>query len=213
MAIISPSVLAADLGHLAGEIKKVKDADYLHVDVMDGAFVPNITFGRPIIEALNKIDRPPLDIHFMINNPERYIEEYINLGAKIISVHFEGNHHLHRLITSIQELGAKAFVVINPSTPVSSLEEILPFVDGVLVMTVNPGFTGQKFIPEIAEKVSKLNSIRKDKKLSFKIALDGGINLTNAPELVSMGADFLIMGAAVFRATDPEDVIKKIKEL
>jgi len=213
MAKISPSILAADLTNLACEVNKVREADFLHIDVMDGMFVPNITFGVPIMEALGRLSHPPLDVHLMIEEPSRYVREYAELGAKNLHVHVEGNYHLHRLLGQIKECGANAFVVLNPSTPVSWLEEVLPFADGVLVMTVNPGYTGQRFIPEAARKIESLDRIRCEKGFDFEIAVDGGVSLDNAKELVSKGADILIMGAAVFRSDSPSIVVDRIKEL
>jgi ribulose-phosphate 3-epimerase len=213
MAMISPSLLAADLSHLSEEIKKVRSADLLHIDVMDGVFVPNITFGVPLMEALSRIDTPPLDVHLMIEDASRYAEEYISLGASILTVHVEAVTHLHRLICNIRDKGAEAFVSLNPHTPVSLLEEILPVVDGVLVMTVNPGFTAQRFIASVAGKVKKLDFIRNQSGLRFKIAVDGGVDLSNASSLVSDGADILVMGAAVFRSNSPGEVVQKVKEL
>ncbi|MDD2333074.1 MAG: ribulose-phosphate 3-epimerase [Mesotoga sp.] len=213
MAKISPSILAADLTNLACEVSKVRKADFLHIDVMDGMFVPNITFGVPIMEALGRLSHPPLDVHLMIEEPSRYVREYAELGAKNLHVHVEGNYHLHRLLGQIKEYGANAFIVLNPSTPVSWLEEVLPFADGVLVMTVNPGYTGQRFIPEAARKIESLDRIRCEKGFDFEIAVDGGVSLDNAKELVSKGADILIMGAAVFRSDSPSIVVDRIKEL
>lgn len=213
MAIIAPSLLAADFRFLSRELKKIKGADYLHFDVIDGTFAPNITFGIPIMESLNKGTHLPYDVHLMIANPQNFIDRFIDLGAKIVHVHFEGNNHINSLINQIKKRGAKASVVINPGTPVSFLEEVLSIVDMVLVMTVNPGYTGQKFIREASEKIEKLNLIRKERDLNFQIAVDGGVNKNNARELVYMGADFLIMGAAVFRDENPEEVIKYIKAL
>ncbi len=213
MAKISPSILAADLSNLSREVRKVIGADLLHVDVMDGVFVPNITFGTPIMEALGRIDHPPLDVHLMIEDPGKFIAEYVQLGARNLHVHVEGNPHLHRLITSIKDLGASPFVVINPATPVQALEEILPFVDGVLVMTVNPRFTGQKFIAGASLKIDRLHRLRDELGYSYEIAVDGGVSLSNAGEPVERGADILIMGAAVFRAASPSKVVEKIREL
>lgn len=213
MARISPSILAADLTELAREVIRVRDADYLHIDVMDGMFVPNITFGVPIMEALRRLHHPPLDVHLMIEDPSRYVKEYAALGAKNLHVHVEGNYHLHRLLGQIRETGSRAFVVLNPSTPVSLLDEVLSCADGVLVMTVNPGYTGQEFIPEAAKKIDVLDRIRTERNLKFEIAVDGGVSLDNAQDLVNRGADILIMGAAVFRSENPSVVVRKIKEL
>ncbi|CCU85895.1 MULTISPECIES: ribulose-phosphate 3-epimerase [Mesotoga] len=213
MARISPSILAADLTELAREVIRVRDADYLHIDVMDGMFVPNITFGVPIMEALGRLHHPPLDVHLMIEDPSRYVKEYAALGAKNLHVHVEGNYHLHRLLGQIRETGSRAFVVLNPSTPVSLLDEVLSCADGVLVMTVNPGYTGQEFIPEAAKKIDVLDRIRTERNLKFEIAVDGGVSLDNAQDLVNRGADILIMGAAVFRSENPSVVVRKIKEL
>ena len=213
MAKISPSILAADLANLSDEVKKIEEADLLHIDVMDGLFVPNITFGIPLMEALGRIDHPPLDVHLMIHDPARYIKDYVDLGAANIHVHVEGNYHLHRLITSIKELGVRAFVVLNPSTPVGAIEEVLSIVDGILVMTVNPGFTGQKFIPGASLKIDRLDANREEKGYGYEVAVDGGVNLSNAADLVKRGADILIMGAAVFRAESPAEVVRTVKEL
>ncbi len=213
MAIISPSLLAADFRFLSKELEKIKQADYIHFDVIDGSFAPNITFGIPIMESLNKGKHLPYDVHLMIDNPQDFIDKFIDSGAEIIHVHFEGNNHINSLINKIKERGAKASVVINPGTPVNFLEEVLQIVDMVLVMTVNPGYTGQKFIKEASEKIEKLNFIREKRNLNFKIAVDGGVNKNNAKDLVNMGADFLIMGAAVFRDENPEEVINYIKGL
>lgn len=213
MAKISPSILASDFTNLAREVKKVSQADYLHVDVMDGLFVPNITYGTPIMEALGRLECPPLDVHLMICDPARYVAEYARLGARNIHVHAEGNYHLDRLINSIREAGARAFVVLNPSTGVGAIEEVLAIVDGVLVMTVNPGFTGQKFIPRAALKIERLHSLRESEKYNYEIAVDGGVSLKNAPELVRRGADILVMGSAVFRSASPAKIIAQIREL
>jgi len=213
MAVIAPSLLAADFRFLSEELEKIKRADYLHFDVIDGLFAPNITFGIPVIESLNKGEHLPYDVHLMIENPQNFIDRFIDLGAEIIHVHYEGNNHINSLINRIKERDVKASVVINPGTPVSFLEEVLDSVDMVLVMTVNPGYTGQKFISQSAEKISKLHFLREKNGYNFKIAVDGGVNKNNADTLVKMGADFLIMGAAVFRSEDPESVINYIKGL
>ncbi|OAA30904.1 ribulose-phosphate 3-epimerase [Kosmotoga arenicorallina S304] len=213
MSKVSPSILAANFMNLQQELDKIKRADYLHIDVMDGHFVPNITFGFPLIEALNKVETLPLDVHLMISDPSKYVDRFMDLGASIIAVHIEAEIHLHRLLERIKSREVKAFVALNPHTPVNSLESILPFLDGVLVMTVNPGFTGQKFIPLAAEKIRQLDTIRQKKGFEFEIAVDGGVNLNTAPTVVEYGADILVMGAAIFRSDFPEKVIEEVKGL
>ncbi|HHF08467.1 MAG: ribulose-phosphate 3-epimerase [Thermotogae bacterium] len=213
MIKVSPSILAANFLNLQQELDKIKTADYLHIDVMDGHFVPNITFGFPLLEALNRVDTLPLDVHLMISDPSRYVDRFMDFGARIIAVHIEAETHLHRLLERIKSRNVEAFVALNPHTPVNALESILPFLDGVLVMTVNPGFTGQKFISLAAEKIRQLDSIRREKGLSYQLAVDGGINLNTAPTVVEYGADILVMGAAIFRSDSPKEVIEKVKEL
>lgn len=214
MVMLSPSILSADLMRLEEEIKKVEDlSDSIHVDVMDGVFVPNISFGMPLVKALRKTTNLPLDVHLMIIDPDRYIDTFAELGADSIWVHVETCAHLHRTVENIKKNGKQAFVCLNPATPLSTLDEILPYVDGVLLMTVNPGFGGQKFIPTMKEKVRRLKRRISEDGLNVQIAVDGGIGESNAEEIVKAGADLLIMGSSVFSAKDPREVLIRLRKL
>jgi len=194
--ILSPSILAADFGKLAEQIKITEEngAKYLHLDVMDGTFVPSISFGMPVIKSLRKYSSQMFDVHLMIENPERYLEDFKAAGADIITVHVEATKHLHRTVTRIKELGLKAGVSLNPATPLSAIKLVLSEVDMVLIMSVNPGFGGQKFIPFTLDKIRKLREISPD----IDIEVDGGVNKDNVAELVKAGANVLVAGTAVF---------------
>ena len=194
--ILSPSILAADFGKLAEQIKITEEngAKYLHLDVMDGAFVPSISFGMPVIKSLRKHSSQVFDVHLMVESPERYLEDFKDAGADIITVHAEATKHLHRTVTKIKELGLKAGVSLNPATPLSAIELVLSEVDMVLIMSVNPGFGGQKFIPFTLDKIRKLREMSPD----IDIEVDGGVNKDNVAELVRAGANVLVAGTAVF---------------
>ncbi len=213
--LVAPSLLSADFLRLAEEIKMVNksEADWFHLDIMDGMFVPNITFGFDIIKQINKLANKPLDVHLMIEKPERYIEKFAEAGADLITVHYEAANHLHRLVMQIKETGSKAGVAINPHTPVTCLEEIIPYSDMILIMSVNPGFGGQKFIQTSVEKVRKLNLMRKEKNLSMLIEVDGGVNLDTGKQLIEAGANVLVAGSFVFKSNNPTETIKKLKSL
>ncbi len=212
MAIISASILAADLTNLKGEVERVRPhIDEIHLDVMDGHFVPNLTFGYPMCEALRTFTDMPIDAHLMVTNPDELVEEFVQKGANRITIHQETCYHLHRSVERIKSLGAQAFVAINPATSLSTLDEILPYVDGVLVMTVNPGFSGQKFIATMNDKIERLARIRSDKGYNFKIAVDGGVGNENALMLVSLGVDILVMGFGVFRNPNLPQLRERLK--
>lgn len=211
--LIAPSLLAADFTQLAQEVEMLNTAaaDWLHLDVMDGHFVPNLTFGMMVVEAIGKLARKPLDVHLMIEKPERYIEGFRKAGADIISVHYEACPHLHRVIQQIKETGAQAGVAINPHTPVQCLEDIIEDLDLVVVMSVNPGFGGQKFIYQSIPRIRKLRELIDVHNSSALIEVDGGVGFQNAQEILKAGADVLVAGNSVFGAADPTEAIRRLK--
>lgn len=211
MIKISPSILASDFANLEREIKKIDEggADLIHIDVMDGCFVPNISFGLPVISAIRKCTEKPFDVHLMIDAPERYIEEFKKAGADIITVHAEATTHLHRTLQSIKSLGLKTGVALNPGTDVSCLKYVLSHTDMVLVMSVNPGFGGQKFIPEAIDKVREVKALIGDRDIDIEV--DGGISAGNAHLVVEAGANVLVAGSAIFNAHSAKEEIEKMK--
>ena len=212
MPIISPSILTADLSNLSPTIEMINNsnAGFVHIDVMDGVFVPNITFGIPIVKAVKKISKKPLDVHLMIVNPERHFEAFAQAGADILTIHYEVCQHLHRSVQQIRELGMKPGVVLNPHTPVHLLEDILPYVDMVLLMTVNPGFGGQKFIESSYDKIKQLRKMIDERGLSTLIEVDGGVNTINARLLAEAGVDVIVAGNAVVSSPDPIETIRQL---
>lgn len=213
--MVSPSLLAADFANLSKEIDMINrsEADWLHLDVMDGVFVPNISFGFPVMEAVSKICKKPLDVHYMIVKPERYIEQTARLGAMMMNVHYEACTHLHRTIEEIHSHDMKAGVTLNPSTPVNVLEDIICDVDMVLLMSVNPGFGGQKFIENTIEKTIRLRELISKSGSKALIEVDGGVQAETAPRLVCAGVDVLVSGSYVFKAENPIETIRQLKNL
>lgn len=212
---ISPSLLSADFNNLERDVTMLNEsvADYIHLDIMDGVFVPNISFGFPVIKAVQKVATRPLDVHLMIVNPQNYISQVRDCGAEFMNVHQEACIHLHRTVQAIKNAGMKAGVTINPSTPVSCLEDIITEVDMVLIMSVNPGFGGQSFIPNSVKKVLQLKELIKKSNSNAVIEVDGGVNLETGKLLADAGADILVAGNSVFSAPDPKDMIIKLHNL
>lgn len=212
-ALVAPSILAADFANLQREITMINEseADWIHVDVMDGVFVPNISMGLPVTEAVKRHAKKPMDVHLMIVNPERYVEAFRKAGAEIISVHLEACPHLHRNLQQIRSLGAKAGVAINPHTPVSLLENVMQDIDLVCMMSVNPGFGAQKFIPNTYQKIKDLKRMVLAHQSTALIEIDGGVNQENARPLLEAGADVLVAGNVVFSSTNPKEVISQLK--
>lgn len=213
--LVSPSLLSADFGQLNRDINMLNRSkcDWFHLDVMDGVFVPNISFGFPVMEAMAKYAEKPLDVHLMIVEPQKFVNEVRDLGAKIMNVHYEACTHLHRVVGQIHDAGMMAGVTLNPATPISVLEDIIGDVDMVLLMSVNPGFGGQKFIPQIVDKCHRLRQMIDEKGSNALIQIDGGVNRETAPLLSAAGADCLVAGSAVFKAESPEQEIEYLKNV
>ncbi|WP_346883027.1 ribulose-phosphate 3-epimerase [uncultured Algibacter sp.] len=213
--LIAPSILAADFANLQRDVEMVNnsEADWFHIDVMDGHFVPNISYGMPVIQAIKKHATKPLDVHLMIEKPERYIEEFANVGADIITVHYESTVHLHRTLTQIEDAGCKAGIVLNLTTPISVLEDILPKCYMVLLMSINPGFGGQKFEDITYAKVKKLRKMIDSQNLDTLIEIDGGVTNKNAKQLIDAGANVLVAGSHIFKSDNQPETIKNLKTL
>ncbi len=211
MKLLAPSLLSANFANLEKDIKIVEEngADILHLDIMDGNFVPNITIGIPVVEAISKVAKVPLDVHLMIEEPSRYLKEFIKAGASYISFHVEAEKHIHRAIDLAKNLGAKVGLALNPATPIFVLEDILPILDFVLIMTVNPGFGGQRFLDFTLEKIKKLKKIIKEKNLNILIEVDGGIKLNNVEKVLKAGANIIVSGSGIF--SNPKENTKKFK--
>jgi ribulose-phosphate 3-epimerase len=214
MVQIAPSILSADFARLGEELRAIEagGADIVHFDVMDGHFVPNITVGLPVVKAVKAVTKLPIDTHLMITEPARYVEEFVAAGASLVSVHVEADPHLHRTLAAIRKKGAQAGIVLNPATPLSSLEEALPFADYVLIMSVNPGFGGQKFIATSLDKVRRLRQMIDMRGLNVRIEIDGGIDTGNAAEVVAAGAEMLVAGSAIFAQPDPAQAVRDLRQ-
>jgi ribulose-phosphate 3-epimerase len=215
MVEIIPSILSADFARLADEIACVErgGARMLHLDVMDGHFVENLTIGPPVVESIRKATKSHLDVHLMIENPERYVADFVHAGANSVLVHYEAARHLDGAIERIKKEGAMAGVVLNPATPVSALEDILEVADYVLLMSVNPGFGGQQLIPYVLKKVRKLDQMRRERRLQFPIEIDGGVHLDNLAEVVRAGCDWVVTGSAIFHSGDPEATVREMQKI
>ncbi len=215
MIEIVPSILSADFARLAEDIAQVErgGAKMLHLDVMDGHFVPNLTIGPPVVESVRKATKLHLDLHLMIENPERFVTTFVQAGANSVSVHYEAARHLDCVLDMIRKAGAMAGVVLNPATPVAVLEEIAGVADYVLLMSVNPGFGGQKLIPYVLEKVRKLDRLRREKQLALAIEIDGGVHKDNLAEVVRAGCDWIVTGSAIFHSSDPEATVREMREI
>ena len=215
MIEIAPSILSADFARLADDIVRVERAGVtiLHVDVMDGHFVPNITIGPPVVESIRKVTKLHLDVHLMIENAERFVGAFVDAGANSVSVHYEACRHLDGTLGMIRKAGALAGVVLNPATPVSVLEDVLEVADYVLLMSVNPGFGGQKLIPYVLDKARKLDGMRREKKLALPIEIDGGVNRQNLADVVRSGCEWIVTGSAIFHTPDPEATVREMREI
>lgn len=215
MGILAPSILSADFTNLAQQIRMVEigGADWIHCDIMDGHFVPNITFGPSLVKATHKVTKLPIDVHLMIENPDKYLEDFIKAGANYVTVHVEEVVHLNRTINRIKELGAKAGVVINPATPVSSIVDVAEYIDLLLIMTVNPGFGGQKFIPNSIRRIKEAVALRQDLNANFLIEIDGGVNVETAKIAFEAGAEVFVAGSAIFKVDNISAAAVEIKKV